>query len=213
MNRNKFFVSLIALFLTLGSVIYLSGRPLPVVVEKRLDSLPYTIGLWEGKDFSFDKIIIDELDTDESVARNYIDRNNNYIITLYIGYYGTKKGGRTAHNPNACYPSSGWNIISDTSANIIGGYDSVNRLLVKKGDTTQIIYHWYQDEDKIIQSGIEQNINRFINKVRYNRDDGAFVRISIDGRFERAEDVLIQFGRLLMPLIAKNWPVEEEPLN
>lgn len=216
MNRNRFFVSLIALFLTLGSVIYLSGRPLPEVVEKRLDNLPYTIGTWEGKDFSFDQIIIDELDTDESVARNYIDRNNNYIITLYIGYYGTKKGGRTGHNPNSCYPSSGWNIISDTSANVIEG-GRVNRLLVKKGDMTQAIYHWYQDGDKIIQSGIEQNINRFINKVRLNRDDGAFVRISIEmaghaerGRSEGAEETLIQFGRLLMPLIAENWPVEKE---
>lgn len=209
MNRNRFFVSLIALFLTLGSVIYLSGRPLPEVVEKRLDNLPYTIGTWEGKDFSFDQIIIDELDTDESVARNYIDRNNNYIIILYIGYYGTKKGGRTGHNPNSCYPSSGWNIISDTSANVIEG-GRVNRLLVKKGDMIQTIYHWYQDEDKIIQSGIEQNINRFINKVRLNRDDGAFVRISIDGRSEGAEETLIQFGRLLMPLIAENWPVEKE---
>ncbi|MEK6765467.1 MAG: exosortase C-terminal domain/associated protein EpsI [Planctomycetota bacterium] len=210
MNRNRFFVSLIALFLTLGSVIYLSGRPLPEVVEKRLDNLPYTIGPWEGKDFSFDKLIIDELATDDRVARNYIDRNNNYIITLYIGYYGTKKGGRTGHNPNSCYPSSGWNIISDTSTNVNEGHGSVNRLLVKKGDTSQIVYHWYQDGDKIIQSGIEQNINRFINKVRLNRDDGAFVRISIDGRSEGAEETLIQFGRLLMPLIAENWPVEKE---
>ena len=82
--------------------------------------------------------------------------------------------------------------------------------MVKKGDTSQIVYHWYQDGDKIIQSGIEQNINRFINKVRLNRDDGAFVRISIDGRSEGAEETLIQFGRLLMPLIAENWPVEKE---
>jgi EpsI family protein len=210
MNRNRFFVSLVALSLTLGSVIYLSGRPLPDVVEKRLDNLPYIIGPWEGKNFSFDKLIIDELDTDESIARNYIDDTGKYIITLYIGYYGTKKGGRTGHNPNSCYPSSGWNIISDTSANITKGYGRVNRLLVKKGDTSQIVYHWYQDEDKIIQSGIEQNINRFINKVRLNRDDGAFVRISINGRTEEEENALIQFGKLLMPLIAGNWPVEKE---
>ena len=210
MNRNRFLIPLIILFLTLGSVIYLSSRPLPEVVEKRLVNLPYTIGSWSGEVFSFDQLIIDELDTDESIARNYIDRNNNYIITLYIGYYGTKKGGRTGHNPNACYPSSGWQIVSDTDTSISDDYGQVNRLLVKKGAIAQIVYHWYQDEDKIIQSGIEQNINRFINKVRYNRNDGAFVRISIDGRSEGAEDALTQFGRLLIPLIAKNWPVEGE---
>jgi EpsI family protein len=89
-------------------------------------------------------------------------------------------------------------------------YGAVNKLFVKKLGVSQIVYHWYQDEDKIIQSGIEQNINRFINKVRFNRDDGAFVRISIDGRAEGAEDALRQFGRLIIPLITKNWPIEEE---
>ena len=209
MDRNRFYVPLVVLFLALGTVIYLSGRQLPDVVEKKLINLPYKIGSWSGSDFSFDQLIINELDTDDRVARNYIDKNN-HLITLYIGYYGTKKGGRTGHNPNACYPSSGWRIISDTDTNMNENYGAVNKLFVKKLGVSQIVYHWNQDEDKIIQSGIEQNINRFINKVRFNRDDGAFVRISIDGRAEGAEDALRQFGRLIIPLITKNWPIEEE---
>ncbi len=209
MNRNRFLISLIALLITLGSVVYISGRPLPNVVDARLDTLPYTIGSWEGKDFNFDRLVIDELDTDDRVARNYRNKNNSHLITLYIGYYGTKKGGRTGHNPNACYPSSGWKIVSDTANSITGNYDEVNRMLVQKGSVSQIVYHWYQDEDKIIQSGIEQNINRFINKLRFNRDDGAFVRISIDGRKEGSEDALKQFGNLLIPLVSENWPIEE----
>lgn len=183
---------------------------MPEVVEKRLLDLPYTIGTWVGKEFSFDKLIIDELDADISIARNYIDKSNKYLITLYVGYYGTKKGGRTGHNPNSCYPSAGWRILSDTDTNIGGDYDVVNRLFVKKGDTAQIVYHWYQDEGKIIQSGIEQNINRFIRKVRFNRDDGAFVRISIYDSTEGSEKALRQFGSLIMLLVAENWPVEKE---
>lgn len=183
---------------------------MPEVVEKRLLDLPYTIGPWVGKEFSLDRLIIDELDADISIARDYINENDNYLITLYVGYYGTKKGGRTGHNPNSCFPSSGWTILNDTDTNIAGDYDVVNRLSVKRGDMALIVYHWYQDGGKIIQSGIEQNINRFIRKVRFNRDDGAFVRISIDGRTEGAEEALIQFGKLIVPLIAENWPVEKE---
>ncbi|MCP4267538.1 MAG: EpsI family protein [Candidatus Brocadiaceae bacterium] len=209
MNQNRFLIPLVAIFITLGLVVYISNRSMPVVVEKRLANLPHTIGLWEGNDFSFDQYVIDELDTDESVARNYINRNNDYTVTLYIGYYGTRKGGRTAHNPNACYPSSGWDIKSDTSFNITDGFGNVNRMLVQKGEMSQIVYHWYQSGSKVVQGGIDQNINRFINKIRYNRDDGAFVRISIDGRAEDVEDALIQFGKLIIPHIAKNWPVEE----
>ena len=207
MNQQRFIKSLIGLFVALGLIIYLSGRPMPEVVEKRLVNLPYTIGPWVGKEFSLDKLIIDELETDVYVARNYM--NENYLITLYIGYYGTKKGGRTGHNPNSCYPSSGWSIFSDTDTNITEG-DIANRLIVTKGNKTQIVYHWYQDEGKIIKSGIEQNINRFINKVRFNRDEGAFVRISIYDREEGSEEALRQFGRLIMPLIAENWPIEKE---
>ncbi|GAX62952.1 hypothetical protein SCALIN_C45_0110 [Candidatus Scalindua japonica] len=208
MKQSRFYIPLIILLLTFGSVIYLSGRSMPDVVDKRLANLPHTIETWKGDDFSLDQLVIDELDTDVSISRNYVDINDKHIVTLYIGYYGTKKGGRTAHNPNACYPSSGWRIMSDTGTTIADGHGAVNRMVVKRRGVSRIVYHWYQDGDKIIQSGIEQNINRFINKVRFNRNDGAFVRISIDGRTDGAEDVLIQFGRLIIPLIAENWPVE-----
>ncbi len=118
MNQQRFIKPLIGLFVALGLIIYLSGRSMPEVVEKRLLDLPYTIGPWVGKEFSLDKLIINELDTDVYVARNYM--NENYLITLYIGYYGTKKGGRTGHNPNSCYPSSGWSIFSDTGTMVLG---------------------------------------------------------------------------------------------
>ena len=47
MDRNRFYVPLVVLFLALGTVIYLSGRQLPDVVEKKLINLQNWILEWK----------------------------------------------------------------------------------------------------------------------------------------------------------------------
>ncbi len=57
----------------------------------------------------------------------------------------------------------------------------LNILVVKKNDDKQLIYHWYQsDKNKVMISGVQQNLHRLVNRLLLNRDDGAFVRVSTD---------------------------------
>ncbi len=202
MNDKRFYLPLFLFILTFFTVSFFSSRPVPEVVEKRLDKLPYEIGAWSGTDFSFEERVIEELNTDVAVSRHY--SNKDKVINLYIGYYGTKKGGRTGHNPNACYPSAGWSIRSDEYVVLPGGPE-VNRLFITKGEANQVVYHWYQARDTIIKAGLEQNVLRFLGLLIHNRNDGAFVSVS-----STLEDEALvgDFSKKLIPIIASLWPVE-----
>jgi len=187
------------------SVLFFANRVAPRVVEKRLEKIPYKLGPWQGESFSFDKRVIEELSADISVSRKY--NYNNRQITLYIGYYGTRKGGRTGHNPNACYPSSGWSI-NEAKLVPVSDKTSVNRMIVSKNRNSQLVYHWYQAEGNVLKTGIEQNILRFFRRLLSNRDDGAFVRVSIYYSDKSDERSLAKFSNRLIPIIAKLWPLE-----
>lgn len=217
MGQKSFLLALFLIAITYGVVHKLQLGADVAVIKKNLDKFPYAIGMWQGVDISMDEKIIRILDTDAYVFRNYATQKGD-IITLYIGYYGTKKGGRSDHIPEGCYPGAGWSILTEGRSQIVipgrrwGNPVVLNTLEVKKGDANQIVYHWYQsDRDKVIISGIQQNIHRFKNRLMLNRDDGAFVRVSMDIHNDKtmAKDELEGFIKLVFPLIADHWPQEE----
>jgi len=188
------------------------------VIEKNLDKLPYRIGNYIGMDMKMEDGVVKELDTDVYIFRRYV-KEQDEEITLYIGYYGTRKGGRTGHNPNACYPGGGWAIIDESRAKVPVLFDgkdrmiTVNLLKVKKGNITQLVCHWYQSSgDKVLSSGIGQNLQRFKTKILYNRDDGAFIRVSapVTQSLSYSKNRLDSFIKKLYPLIVKYWPEENE---
>lgn len=188
------------------------------VIEKKLDKLPYRIGNYTGVDMKLEDGVVKELDTDVYIFRRYL-KEQDEEITLYIGYYGTRKGGRTGHVPEACYPAVGWGILDESRVKVPVLFDgkdrmiTINSLKVKKGNTTGLVYHWYQSSgDKVLSSGVAQNLQRFKTKILYNRDDGAFIRVSapVTQSLSYTKNGLDSFIKKLYPLIVKYWPEEKE---
>jgi EpsI family protein len=186
-NNRPFAISAGILTAAIVLVLLIGMRGTPEVVEKRLNQLPYQIGQWRGRDIPMEQRIVDELDTDIYINRTYSSKvSDPGVIRLYIGYYGTEKGGRTGHNPYACLPSQGWAIVEKKKILIKVSLDgqkekvvSLNRLLVRSNETNNFIYHWYQsDGDTVLSSGIEQNIDRFWKRIIFNRNDGAFIQVT-----------------------------------
>lgn len=189
-----------------------------IVSKKNLDHLPKIIGDFKSTDIPLSESIDKELDTDINLFRHYRNKDGG-IVTLYIGYYGTKKGGRTGHNPLACYPAAGWAILNKSKAEISIQLNDqnknyvFNKLNIKKGNRHQIVYHWYQYKGGIvISSGIEQNIQRFKNKILHNRNEGAFIRLSVsyEKEMQMKEDLLTKFLKDVFPLVVDYWPEEKE---
>ena len=64
----------------------------------------------------------------------------------------------------------------------------------------------------MIATGMQQNLNRFKRRLLYNRDDGAFIRVSqdIQGDDYQTKEQIEIFIKQLYPLLIEYWPEEME---
>jgi EpsI family protein len=209
-----FEISAIVLIVTLITIFMMAQRGEPAVVKTNLDNLPMTIGKYTGAVDTFPDSVYKELNADYHIYRHY--RSAERIqIDLYIGYYGTAKGGRTGHNPYACLPSAGWAIMETGKIEIKqhGKKITINSIVALQDDTYDIVLHWYQsDRNRVFASGIQQNIQRFISRILYNRNDGAFVRVSMlsdKNNIGRAQILVKEFAANTLSMLPNYWPIEQ----
>ena len=214
-DRKHFIPAFSILFLFAVSVHLLTLRGQPVVLHANLDKIPMTIAGFQGQDDSFQQEIYDILDTDQSVYRHYIGPEGQKI-SLYIGYYGTAKGGRTGHNPRACLPGAGWGIVKSESIILHPSYSpggvKLNYVIARNGMSYEVMLHWYQsDGNKVLATGFSQNLQRFFNRLLHNRNDGAYVQVSAitdETGIEGTSAVLQKFTLNILEFLPSYWPVE-----
>ena len=222
MSNKSFTLSLIILLATIASVATIASRGSPIVVSTNLENLPMEIlGYTATEDF-LSQSVYKELNADKHVYRHYHSLDGKKV-DLYIGYYGTAKGGRTGHNPYACLPGAGWGIVEARKVQLTAHslpltkyYPNgvkVNYVLARKGQTYESVLHWYQSAGtKVLATGIQKNIHRFVGRLLHNRNDGAFVRVSAfsgEDHTEEAESLMQSFAQEVLNLLPKFWPVEQ----
>lgn len=216
MSHKSFGVSLTILLVTIAMVALIATRGEPVVVKTNLENLPMEIAGYKGTEDFFPDSVYKELNADRHVYRHYRNSDRKQV-DLYIGYYGTAKGGRTPHNPYGCLPGAGWGIVDSKQVSLkTNNYPngiSVNYILARKGETYESVLHWYQSAgNKVLSTGIQHNIERFKGRVFYNRNDGAFVRVSVFGKEEHLKEANLlakSFAEEVLGLLPNYWPVEE----
>lgn len=214
LNKN-IIAALVIFILTIMLVTAIALRGEPIVISTNLENLPMEIAGYKGKEDFFTDAVYKELNADKHVYRHYVSANDE-IVNLYIGYYGTAKGGRTAHNPYACLPGAGWGIEEIQTVKLhpenYSGSVTVNYLRSRRGDSNLIVVHWYQSAgNKVLPTGIHQNIQRFIGRVFFNRNDGAYVQVSAltDSRnIEETKFRTLSFAEEVLNLLPQYWPVE-----
>ena len=210
-------VSICLLGFSAMAIFYLSGRPEMVVSEKRLTGMPMEFGNLKASTLHFDDSVYAELNADENVFRQFQGAGITDVF-LYVGYYGTAKGGRTGHLPMYCYTGQGWAIDKWEEVPVmVSGQREVmiNRMLVHKGSEREIVYFWFQAHQHVMASGLDLNLYKFFNRLLYNQNDGAFVRVSQSLK-DKTGDVTDQdvraFTEKVIPIIAENWPVESQQI-
>ena len=229
MSTKSFTLTLTLLLATIASVAAIASRSQPVVVTTNLENLPMEIAGYKATEDAFPDSVYEELNADKHIYRHYRSSDGPQVH-LYIGYYGTAKGGRTGHNPYACLPGAGWGIIEARKVRLtpqssqLTAHRSaltkyypdaveVNYVLVRKGDAYETVLYWYQSAgNDVLITGIEQNIQRFMGKLFHNSNDGAFVRVSaISGgnQLEQAKSSVQHFAQEVLNLLPEYWPVEQ----
>ncbi len=150
-----------------------------------------------------------ELRADANLQRAYVHPATGDVVWLYLGYYGTARGGRPEHTPRGCYTGAGW-AIADARV-VPGGAGPVNEYVVEKGGERRLVHFWYRSwRTPAMTGGIDQNLDRMVGRLLAGRADGALIRVStpITSSVEAARSRLAAFERELVPEVAERWPVE-----
>lgn len=216
MSNKTYATCLVAMILTAGILAARSSVSVPIVIRTNLEKIPMIVDSYTAREASFPDTVYQELNADKHVYRHYVSPNGE-LVSLYIGYYGTAKGGRTGHNPYACLPSQGAAIV-DTDVVYLrqagtGREMPVNYVLARKDDIDTVMLHWYQIAgNKVAATGLLQNIERFTGRILHNRNDGAYVQISASSA---SKDVAITrekvrlFAERVLNLLPDYWPEEQ----
>lgn len=216
MSNKTFTISLVMLLLAISTVTALSSRSVPAVVQTGLEKLPMVISGYTATEDSFSDAVYKELNADKNIYRHYKSQNGDQL-DLYIGYYGTAKGGRTGHNPYACLPGAGWAIVDShkigiSLPNTTSGTE-LNYLQARRNGINTVMVHWYQTAGStVISTGIQQNIKKFWGRILHNRNDGAFIQITSqvsDEMVAGVETKTRNFAEKVLQLLPEYWPVEQ----
>lgn len=182
----------------------------------RLGELPLEVGEWVGDDIDLDSGVEEILDADYNLQRRYLHPLGDFVW-LYLGYYGTERGGRPEHTPWQCYPSAGWEIVRSgvIDAVPLAGRPPIraNELLVERSGQLRLVHFWYQSVRRSgMLGGLDQTFDRFVSRIRFGRADGSLVRFSTPVAptedEETARSRLRVFAREIFPLLDDHWPEE-----
>jgi EpsI family protein len=186
-------------------------QPTHRVDASALATLPRRIDGWEGRDIPLEAVVESELRADANLQRVYHGPSGE-VLWLYVGYYGTGRGGRPEHTPRGCYTGAGWGI--ESAGSLVAGRDlRVNEYLVERDGLRQLVHFWYRSHRRTgMLGGLDQNVDRLLGRLLEGRADGALIRISTSVRdvdLADARSRLVGFARALDPLLAERWPSEE----
>jgi EpsI family protein len=187
-------------------------RPALEVDVAPLASLPAVIGIWRSDDRAMDAAVEAELRADLNLQRTYYGPAQA-PVWLYIGYYGTDRGGRPEHTPRGCYPGAGWSIEQARVLDVAPERSlRGNEYLLDRDGEGRLVLFWYRSFRRTgLLGGLDQNIDRIIGRLSEGRADGALIRISTSlqaGGEIAARGRLMAFASELDPLLDEHWPVE-----
>jgi EpsI family protein len=201
-------VIVLALLFGLASIFIYWERPSRAVrKEKPLSEALLRIEGWQSSGVvPLDKELVEGLELDEYANQNYF--NGRERVFLYIGYYLSKKKLGAAHDPLVCFPGQGWvasdkkegKVILDTDRDSSISYSS---MIVQRGLQREFVLYWFQSYDRTASNTFSQKTISLRQRILRQREDNAFVRISIPvGKksLEECREILTQFIKSFYPV-------------
>jgi EpsI family protein len=134
-------------------------------------------------------------------------------ISLFIGYFATQRTGQSIHSPQHCLPGAGWTFDSSrytTLEDIKGNRFNVGEYVISNGESRQFVIYWYQAHGRSIANEYKAKAYMLADAIRYNRTDGALVRIITPiAAFEQVADArerAVRFTAHMTPYLPQFIP-------
>jgi exosortase D (VPLPA-CTERM-specific) len=180
------------------------------------DRFPMQFEDWTGRTDRLDREVVDALQFDDYIIADYVDQPNALPINFYSAYYADQgRNGVKPHSPRGCIPAGGWEI-KDASVRTLDSVPfagrplHVNRFVIEKGDSRQLVYYWFQERGRNTVDEHFIKLEIFWDAVTRNRTDGALVRLiarlAPGESIEFADQRLERFARLAVPALTPFIP-------
>ncbi len=197
-----------------ASSLYVQGRENYIPERRVFAEFPLVIAEWKGKTGRVAENILESLKTEDYLTSDYVNPEGR-TVDLWIAYYADQAAGSAAHSPRSCIPGGGW-LIKDLSTRDIDSIQVdgrplvVNRLLIRKGDYTQVVYYWFKQRERNITNEWMVKWFLFWDGMTRNRTDGALVRLTafvMPGEdLSEADHRLVDYLTTVFPYLAEYIP-------
>lgn len=193
---------------------YLISRDEIIPARQSLLNFPMQVQQWQGSTFPLEKEYIETLRFDDYLLADYRGAEGS-PVNFYVAYYGSQRKGQSAHSPRTCIPGGGWEIVSLKTMEVPGNDAAsmalpVNRLVIQKGDSKQIVYYWFKQRDRSLTNEYLVKLFLFWDALAKQRTDGALIRLTAlvqPGQDEEEADrVLADFTKSVNPLMSRYVP-------
>jgi EpsI family protein len=210
--------------IVLGGGVYADSarRSERTIPRAPLASFPCELQQWRcAGDTPLDPKVIELLAFDDYVNRTYLPPAASQAaldvpqpIGLYVAYYASQRQGESIHSPQNCLPGSGWQPVSAERTTIDAGETvlPVNKYVVQKGISRQVVYYWYQGRGRVVANEYANKFWLMIDQARLQRSNGSLVRIvapvpgTSDAALTSASTAARQFARDLYPRLSPYVP-------
>lgn len=200
----------VALLLILTAM-FLQARSRGEVFPSRqpLPSFPQQLGSWEGADVAIDPDALQVLGPGDFLLRVYQDQQTTQPpVDLFIAYFPSQRAGDTIHSPKNCLPGAGWAPVQSGRMKLSTANHrpfAVNRYVIAKGDSRQLVLYWYWAHDRGVASEYWAKYYLVADSIRMNRSDGSLVRLKtpiLPGETaDAAQQRLLPFAGRILPLL------------
>lgn len=201
---------LLGLFAAVGLLAWSAQlRPELSFDTTKLADLPTSMGDWESVDIPMLDNVESLLRADFNLQRTYHD-DLGKTVWLYVGYYGTERGGKPEHRPGVCYAAHGWNIEMSQPRKLTN--TPATEYVVEKNGERRLVLFWFRSSrGNSTLDTPHVAWDHFLNRVQHGRADGSLVRLSTPLRVGHEVDArsrLFFFAEHLNDELKSRWPVE-----
>jgi len=212
--------AVVASFLLLGGLLWFShdlAQEPPQIEHASLKGFPTDIGGFHLlQDVKLDQATLNVLRPTEVLMRYYQRGEKEPPVSLYIPFFATQEEDSRIHNPAACLPGAGWQIVRRVREPLPwrGKTAYANLVTLQKGLDWQMGLYWIHSRGRIVAGEYRAKLFLMYDVFTQRRRDGALVRLmtSVASGPERevamgaAKARLLDLAHGILPILPKYLP-------
>lgn len=170
------------LTVVVGATFVLTPERAPqTIARENFSHFSRDIGPWSGIMQSLEPEVEKVLGASDYINATYAAPGERGFVNFFSAWYEKQTEGSGIHSPEVCLPVGGWEVFSIEPTpvslpNTIYGDFVVNRAVIQKGMSKQLVYYWFEQRGRRMTNDYAAKVTVVWDSLIRGRSDGAMVR-------------------------------------